>query len=113
MIRDRGRIKWTAMMLPEHVKLLRDLVKEDQYEQKKDIDEQHLEEMNEIIAEAIEFDYFLEITYYHQHNYETIVGKMHDWDELAQSLHIMDRSEEKHSIPIADIASIRLRKGRD
>lgn len=24
MIQDRGSIKWTAMMLPEHVKLLRE-----------------------------------------------------------------------------------------
>ncbi|TFI48759.1 YolD-like family protein, partial [Diaphorobacter sp. DS2] len=37
MIRDRGRIKWTSMMLPEHVKLLRDWAKEDTYEQKREL----------------------------------------------------------------------------
>lgn len=108
MIRDRGRIKWTAMMLPEHVKLLRDLVKEDQYEQKKNIDEQQLEEMNEILAEAVKFDQFMEVTYYHHHNYERIVGKMHDWDDLAQNLYLIDQFAEKHQIPITDIANIRL-----
>ena len=46
MIRDRGRIKWVSMMLPEHIKLLRDWVKEDQYEEQKEIDEQQLELMN-------------------------------------------------------------------
>ena len=39
MIRDRGRIKWTAMMLPEHLEKLRDWVAEDAYEEKPTLDE--------------------------------------------------------------------------
>ncbi len=34
MIRDRGNIKWTAMMLPEHVKLLREWQEQDQVREK-------------------------------------------------------------------------------
>ncbi len=45
MIRDRGRIKWTSLMLPEHVKMLRDWANEDMWEKTKEIDEQKLEEM--------------------------------------------------------------------
>lgn len=108
MIRDRGRIKWTAMMLPEHVKLLRDWVKEDQYEQKKSIDEQQLEWMNEILMEAVECNQLVAITHYQNHNYEIVVGKIHNWDELAQKLHIIDRFQEIHRIAIVDIANVRL-----
>lgn len=108
MIRDRGRIKWTAMMLPEHVKLLRDWVKEDQYEQKKNIDEQQLEWMNEVVTKAMEFDQFVTITLYQNHHYEIVIGKIHYWDETAQKFHIVDRFEDVHRIPIADIADIRL-----
>jgi hypothetical protein len=108
MIRDRGRIKWVSMMLPEHIKLLRDWVKEDQYEERKEIDEQQLELMNMTLAEAIEFDQFVTITHYQNRNYEIVIGKIHYWDELAGRLHIIDHFEEVHRIPITAIADIRL-----
>lgn len=108
MIRDRGRIKWTSMMLPEHVKLLRDWVKEDGYEQKKEMDEQQLELMNEVLSEAIEFDQYVTVTHYHNRNYEIVIGKIHYWDEMAQRLHVVDRFKEVHRIPIDAIADIRL-----
>ncbi|AZU63230.1 YolD-like family protein [Neobacillus mesonae] len=108
MIRDRGRIKWTSMMLPEHVKLLRDWVKEDQYEQQKEMDEQQLELMNEILAEAIEFNQDVTITYYRNRNYEIVIGKIHYWDELSHKLHVVDRFAEVHRISIDAIADIRL-----
>ncbi len=108
MIRDRGRIKWVSMMLPEHVKLLRDWVKEDQYEEKKEMDEQQLELMNETLSEAIEFGQFVTITHYRNRNYEIVIGKIHYWDEITQRLHIVDHFEEVHRIPIAAIADIRL-----
>ncbi|MFL6554720.1 MAG: YolD-like family protein [Bacillus sp. (in: firmicutes)] len=108
MIRDRGRIKWTSMMLPEHVKLLRDWVKEDRYEQKREMDEQQLELMNETMSEAIENDQYVTITHYRNRNYEIVIGKIHYWDELSQRIHVLDRFEEVHRIPIDAIADIRL-----
>lgn len=111
MIRDRGRIKWTAMMLPEHVKLLRDWAKEDQYEQKKSIDEQQLEAMNEVLTEAMTFDQFVTITYYQNHHYELVIGKIDGWDKITQKLNIVDKFAELHHIPITDIADIRLTDG--
>jgi hypothetical protein len=95
-------------MLPEHVKLLRDWVKEDRYEQKKEMDEQQLELMNETLSEAIEFDQFVTITHYRDRNYEIVIGKIHYWDELTQKLHVVDRFQEVHRIRIVAIADIRL-----
>ena len=95
-------------MLPEHVKLLRDWVKEDQYEQKKIIDEQQLESMNEVLMEAVEFDQLVAITYYQNHNYEIVVGKIHHRDEPTQKLHIVDRFEEVHPIALVNIADVRI-----
>lgn len=108
MIRDRGRIKWTSMMLPEHVKMLRDWVKEDSYEQRKELDEQQLETMNETLAEAMEFNQKVAITYFHRHNYELCIGNVHYWDELAHKLHIVDSSGSAQLIPINTIADIKL-----
>jgi hypothetical protein len=108
MIRDRGRIKWVSMMLPEHIKLLRDWVKEDEYEEKKEMDEQQLEIMNMTLAEAIEFNQFVTITHYRNRNYQIVIGKIHYWDEMAQKIHIIDHFEEVHRIPITTIADIRI-----
>lgn len=108
MIRDRGRIKWTSMMLPEHVKLLRGWASEDAYETKKEVDEQHLEAMNEVIFEAMEFQKTVTITHYRKRNYELVVGQIHYWNELHQELHIVDRFEEVHRIPLSSIADVRL-----
>jgi hypothetical protein len=108
MIRDRGSIKWTAMMLPEHVKLLRDWAKEDTYEQKREIDEQKLESMNEIISEAMEYDKSVTITYYQHKNYQLVIGEIYRWDALNQKVHIIDRFEEVHPILISEIADVRL-----
>jgi broad-specificity NMP kinase len=108
MIRDRGRIKWTAMMLPEHVKMLRDWVKEDGYEQKKELDEQQLEYMNDILSEAKEVDRKVTITHFRNLTYEMVIGKIYHWDEINRKLRIMDQFEEIHQMDIDSIMDIRL-----
>lgn len=47
VIRDRGNIKWNAMMLPEHVKVLREWREKDKYEEKPTLDEGALQDLNE------------------------------------------------------------------
>jgi hypothetical protein len=107
MIRDRGRIKWTSMMLPEHVKLLRDWAKEDTYERRKELDEQELEELNEVVGEAMEFSKLVSITHYVHHRHEQLVGSIHHADSLEGKLHVVDRYGKVHYIPLTGISDIR------
>ncbi|MBU8879214.1 YolD-like family protein [Bacillus sp. FJAT-29790] len=93
--------------VPEHVKLLRDWAKEDTYEQKREIDEQKLDNMNEIISEAMEFEKLVTITHYRNKNYELVIGKIHFWDEINQKLHITDQFGEVHRVHISGIADAR------
>ena len=51
--RDRGRIKWTAMMLTEHVQKLREWTNEDDYEERPSLDEFDLQ----LIQDEIELAY--------------------------------------------------------
>lgn len=51
--RDRGRIKWTAMMLPEHVQKLREWMNEDHYDERPLLDEFDMQ----LIQEEIELAY--------------------------------------------------------
>jgi hypothetical protein len=110
MIRDRGRIKWTAMMLPEHVKMLRDWAHEDTYEQQKEIDEQKLEEMNGLLATAMEEHQSVILTHFRNRKYELVIGQIHHWDEFTQRLHIIDHFEQIHRISVLDIADVQIKE---
>ncbi|RFU65620.1 YolD-like family protein [Peribacillus glennii] len=107
MIRDRGRIKWTSMMLPEHVKLLRDWAQEDTYEERRDLDEQQLEEMNMAIGEAMETGSAVNIIYYENRRHQLLIGTIHYYNELQQKLHVVDRFDEAHYVRLADIVDVR------
>ncbi|WP_397536971.1 YolD-like family protein [Rummeliibacillus pycnus] len=52
MIRDRGNIKWTAMMLPEHVQRLRTWQQETQQIAKPAFDEWTLQALEEELMQA-------------------------------------------------------------
>ncbi|PLS15359.1 YolD-like family protein [Bacillus sp. M6-12] len=107
MIRDRGRIKWTSMMLPEHVKMLREWAHEDTYEQRRELDEQKLEEMNMAIGEAMETGAAVAITHYQNRRHCLLIGRIHYYNETKQQLHVVDHFNEPHYIGLSDIADVR------
>lgn len=63
-LRDRGTKKWTAMMLPEHVKLLRDWYDEDNYTEKPELDEFELTLIAEVIEIAFKSKSTIKLTYW-------------------------------------------------
>jgi hypothetical protein len=107
MIHDRGRIKWVSMMLPEHVRILREWAQEDRYETRKELDEQQLELLDEIISEAMEFDRAVSIIHYHHKQYALFVGHIHRCDPLNGQLYVVDHSREAHQIDLQNIRDIR------
>lgn len=62
--RDRGTIKWTAMMLPEHVKLLREWQAEDNYVSEPNLDEYDFEELPHQIQTAVQTHSLISIHYW-------------------------------------------------
>ncbi|MFD2045809.1 YolD-like family protein [Ornithinibacillus salinisoli] len=52
MVHDRGSIKWTSLMLPEHVKILKDMEKEDRKIIRPILDEQEVEMINQRLVDA-------------------------------------------------------------
>lgn len=108
MLRDRGKIKWVSLMLPEHVNLLRDWAKEDSYEKSKQIDEQHLELMNSIVLEAMEFRKTIEVTYYKNHRYTSVVGKLYRIDEINKQLYLVNDNKQIPPISFSSIVDVRV-----
>lgn len=62
--RDRGTIKWTAMMLPEHVKLLREWNNEDNIVPEPNLDEYDFEELAHQIQTAVQSHSIVRLHYW-------------------------------------------------
>jgi hypothetical protein len=107
MIRDRGKIKWTSLMLPEHVKMLRDWQEEEKYKTKPQLDEQQLEEMNETICCAMETGEPLAITHYVNRDFEVVVGRIHYYDDIQKQLRIIDHFDGIHYVRMQHIIDVR------
>ena len=107
MIKDRGKMKWVSMMLPEHVQMLREWADEDLNEERVVLDEQQIEEINHMIAEAMENRMLVAISYYGQKRYHVMIGHIHYYDEWKQQLNVIDRFDEAQYIKLSDIMDVR------
>ncbi|WP_249599597.1 YolD-like family protein [Peribacillus frigoritolerans] len=106
MIRDRGNKKWVSLMLPEHVKMLREYDASYNKIPKPSLDEQKYEQFNEIVSEAMEMNNILEFSYYFQGDIRQYIGNIHYFDVLKQDLRIIDQRAEKHFLKLENIIGI-------
>ncbi|MCD8508969.1 MAG: YolD-like family protein [Bacillus sp. (in: Bacteria)] len=98
MNRDRGTIKWTSMMLPEHVQQLKKLAENHKKKQRPQADEQTLEEWSRLLGEAYQYDLPLSITIHIQGQEEIVQGFVHKINPVQRSLtleHPSDRLQRK------------------
>lgn len=97
-LRDRGNIKWTAMMLPEHVERIKQLAKDLDKVAKPIIDEQQLREMELTISHALAKNESLSITYWEDGYYKTIVGKIKYINYTTKQLHMIDQASDHFTL---------------
>lgn len=69
MIRDRGTMKWTAMMLPEHLMLLKAWKQEMLTELPREHAEWELEELQQTITQAFTQHNYIMLTIWEHGNY--------------------------------------------
>ena len=106
MVRDRGNIKWVSLMLPEHVKLLKEYKENLQEVDKPILDEQKYEEFNEIIARAEEENIPLAFIYYRKGKFKKIIGHINQIDHLNGDIFIVDKILDHHKLKIDDVIEI-------
>ena len=85
--RDRGNIKWNALMLPEHVKLLREWQSEDKKIAKPKLDEWQLEDMNKQLQFAYEQKLPIQINFWRDGEYYAITSKLLRFDNATKKLY--------------------------
>ncbi|CEG31062.1 YolD-like family protein [Peribacillus simplex] len=107
-IRDRGNIKWTSLMLPEHIKMLRQYFGEEYYDEPEPVlDEQHLEEMNDLIAAPMEFTFPISFTLYQNNRQSSLEGLVHYVDQMNRHLRVIDVERRMHKIPFSTIKGVK------
>ncbi|MBB4825933.1 hypothetical protein HNO89_003170 [Sporosarcina luteola] len=106
MIRDRGNIKWTAMMLPEHIQQLREWQAEDGKAVRETPDEQQLEEWNYKIGESVERGLPLSIEFWQCSEVRKVNGFIQKIDAFQGMLQIGMKPGLTQGVPFVDIKSI-------
>ncbi|MEC1050890.1 YolD-like family protein [Bacillus paralicheniformis] len=114
-LKDRGTIKWTSMMLPEHVKLLRELKDSQNRSKRPVLDAAQLDDMEIIIYEAmandcmLHFEVFKAKTFLNSEETGDIIhleGKIHYINHQKKTFHIVDLKGNPHFIKFKDLIGV-------
>lgn len=95
MIRDRGNIKWTAMMLPEHVRMLRDWQEELRKTERPQLDEYDLRSLSDEIERAYKSKSYIKITCFKDGYLKNTTGVIIEIDLFNKSLVLDNPFETK------------------
>ncbi|MCY8002490.1 YolD-like family protein [Bacillus haynesii] len=114
-LKDRGAIKWTAMMLPEHVGLLRELESNQNKVKRPVLDMSQIEDMEMIISEAMELNTQVQFTIFKPlpflNGVDTgelinIEGKIHYINHIRKVFHVVDSKGDTNLIKFEDVVGI-------
>lgn len=103
-VRDRGTIKWVSLMLPEHVEWLNEAFVE--YRAKPLLDEQKMAEIDQTLKYAVQYRAPIEITYYDDGEYRTVIGRLEKIDQWRGF--ILLQNEDGSKISLRDIIDVQL-----
>ncbi|OIK14576.1 hypothetical protein BIV60_11455 [Bacillus sp. MUM 116] len=111
MIRDRGKIKWqSAFFMPEHVKMLSEVRKEELKVKKPILDEYQIEEFEQKILLAIEYSYQLNITILESGFIKGFCGVIQRLDELNKIIYLQTDDFKRTKLRFDDIVGIEVKE---
>lgn len=76
MIKDRGKIKWTPFMLPQHNEEINKLYRGMGLVEKPVLDEQQLERLDALVKEAVRDQFTVKLVYYENKRLLNLRGKL-------------------------------------
>ncbi|WP_066189359.1 YolD-like family protein [Amphibacillus sp. Q70] len=101
---ERGTIKWTSLMLPEHVQMLNEWTEEDNWKTKPILDEQQIEENSMKLQLAIHNNLTVEIKHYKDRYFHMAKGKLYKIDIVNKYIKI--DNEERTKINLNDLIDV-------
>ncbi|AEB24402.1 MULTISPECIES: YolD-like family protein [Bacillus] len=105
MLRDRGTINWTSMMLPEYLTQLKhDLL--DVSKMEPSLDEQQIEEIDILVSEAMALNKELKFKLFKEGVAEDLIGTVQYLNYEQHKLHIKDHHDQIVYITMNDIIGV-------
>lgn len=105
MLRDRGTINWTSMMLPEYLTQLKhDLL--DVSKMEPSLDEQQIEEIDILVSEAMALNKELKFKLFKEWVAEDLIGTVQYLNYEQHKLHIKDHHDQIVYITMNDIIGV-------
>jgi len=86
MIQDRGNLKWTSLMLPEHLVQLKEWKKEQYCDKKRELTEWELEEIEQTIQRAYKMQKLIKLTLWNNKKLYDEIGKITGTDIYKKEL---------------------------
>ncbi len=93
MINDRGAMKWTSLMLPEHVERLRTMKQDHNKRVKPVFDEQFFNELSEKVGKAIKEKYIVIVNVFDEYSEIRVEGRIVSLDSQLRRLKIESAGE--------------------
>ncbi|WP_167577694.1 YolD-like family protein [Ammoniphilus sp. YIM 78166] len=103
MIRDRGNIKWSTMMLPEHRQLLQELEHSQDEQECPEPSEDKWEELQLVIGEAIETRKEVTLKYFANKRFHRLTGQIQKYDPIGRLFSIVSREGTIERVSFAAI----------
>ncbi|GGF21521.1 hypothetical protein GCM10010954_20430 [Halobacillus andaensis] len=105
--RDRGTIKWTSLMLPEHVEMIKKVWKEDKRVEKGMLDEQKAAEIDFILQRALHDQLTVDLSVHNGFDYESWRLKITAVDKRSRKIKALDlQAKDPVEFSLDDIADI-------
>lgn len=107
MLKDRGNIKWSGLMIPEHLVEIRKWKQEQFYDKKRELTEWELEEIEQTIQRAFRTRKMLTVTLWSNNHFHDKTGVVTGIDRFKKEL-LLDTDISVKRIAFNDIQAARL-----
>ena len=106
MMHDRGSIKWSSLMLPEHKRKLRELYQAQFHEKRPILDEQKQEEINGFLLEAQCEEKEIQVVFFRDRGFHRIQGKIKKVNPLSGELGIREKDGDVFFINLGEVVDV-------
>jgi hypothetical protein len=108
-LKDRGNKKWTAMMLIEHRKRLKELKESEKDREKPILDEQEKSAINSKLQQAVQMKLPVEIKYYEDKRFKTASGGIKKVNLNRKEIIISVEGGEQQKLSLNNLLDLRLK----
>jgi len=108
-LKDRGNKKWTAMMLIEHRKRLKELKESEKDREKPILDDQEKAAINFKLQQAVQNNLPGEIKYYEDKRFKTASGVIKKVNLNQKEVIIFEKTDAQQKISINNLLDLRLK----